>query len=110
MDDLAGKSFGPYRVLEKIGEGGMAVVYKAYQESLGRYVAIKVLRTELARDEEFVARFQREALSVAQLNHPNILQVYDAGVADGVYYMGMGFVEGGSLKELVAQGPMDTEY
>jgi len=86
------------------------VVYKAYQESLGRYAAIKVLRAELARDEEFVARFRREALAVAQFSHPNILQVYDAGMANGVYYMVMGFMDGGSLKDLIAQGPMDTEY
>ncbi len=110
MDDLIGKGFGPYRVLDKIGEGGMAVVYRAYQESLGRYAAIKVLRAELARDEEFVARFRREALAVAQLNHPNILNVYDAGVANGVYYMAMGFVDGGSLKDLIAQGPVEPTY
>ncbi len=110
MDELIGKSFGPYKILDKIGEGGMAVVYKAYQESLGRYAAIKVLRAELARDEEFVARFRREALAVAQLNHPNILHVYDAGVANGVYYMAMGFVDGGSLKDLIAQGPVEPAY
>jgi len=110
MDELIGKSFGPYKVLDKIGEGGMAVVYKAYQESLGRYAAIKVLRAELARDEEFVARFRREALAVAQLNHPNILHVYDAGVANGVYYMAMGFVDGGSLKDLIGQGPVEPAY
>ena len=110
MDELVGKSFGPYKVVDKIGEGGMAVVYKAYQESLGRYAAIKILRSELARDEEFVARFRREALAVAQLNHPNILHVYDAGVANGVYYIAMGFVDGGSLKDLIAQGPLDPAY
>ena len=110
MDELIGKGFGPYKVLDKIGEGGMAVVYRAYQESLGRYAAIKVLRAELARDEEFVARFRREALAVAQLNHPNILHVYDAGVANGVYFMAMGFVDGGSLKDLVAQGPVEPAY
>ena len=110
MDELIGKGFGPYKVLDKIGEGGMAVVYRAYQESLGRYAAIKVLRAELARDEEFVARFRREALAVAQLNHPNILHVYDAGVANGVYFMAMGFVDGGSLKDLIAQGPVEPAY
>jgi len=110
MDDLIGKSFGPYKILDKIGEGGMAIVYKAYQESLGRYAAIKVLRAELARDEEFVSRFRREALAVAQLNHPNILHVYDAGVANGVYYMAMGFVDGGSLKDMIAQGPVEPAY
>ncbi|MBN1137624.1 MAG: protein kinase [Anaerolineae bacterium] len=110
MDELIGKNFGPYKILDKVGEGGMAVVYRAYQESLGRYAAIKVLRADLARDEEFVARFRREALAVAQLNHPNILHVYDAGVAQGVYYIVMGFVEGGSLKDLIAQGSIDPAY
>ena len=110
MDDLIGKSFGAYKVLDRIGEGGMAVVYRAYQESLGRYAAIKVLRSELAHDSEFVTRFRREAQAVAQLNHPNILQVYDAGVANGVYYIAMGFVDGGSLKDLIEQGPLDPQY
>lgn len=109
QDELIGKSFGPYKVLDKIGEGGMAIVYRGYQESLGRYVAIKVLRGELARDEEFVARFRREALAVAQFDHPNILHVYDAGMANGVYYMVMAFVEGGSLKEMIAREPLPVE-
>ncbi len=109
MDDLIGKQFGPYTLTEKIGEGGMAEVYKGYQRSLNRYVAIKVLRGELARDQEFVTRFQREALAVAKLNHPNILHVYDAGVMDGVYYIAMDYVEGGSLKELIQRGPLGIE-
>ena len=110
MDDLVGKNFGPYRVVEKLGEGGMAVVYRAFQESLGRYAAIKMLRSELARDEEFVNRFRREALAAANMDHPNILHVYDAGAAHGMYYIVMGFVDGGSLKDLIAQGPLDPEY
>jgi hypothetical protein len=109
MDGLIGKTLGPYKVLEKIGEGGMAVVYKGYQESLGRHVAIKVLRGELAHDPEFIARFRREALSVAKLSHPNILHVYDAGVVHSVYYIVMDYVEGGSLKDLIAEGPLDVE-
>lgn len=109
MDELIGKSFGPYTIMDKIGEGGMALVYKGYQESLNRYVAIKVLRRELAHDEEFITRFRREALAVAKLNHPNILHVYDAGVAHGVYYIVMDYVEGGSLKDLIAEGPLEME-
>jgi serine/threonine-protein kinase len=108
MDELIGKAFGPYKVLEKIGEGGMGVVYKGYQESLSRYVAIKVLRGELAHDQRFIARFRREALAVAKLSHPNLLHVYDAGVDHNVYYIVMDYVDGGSLKDLIRQGPLET--
>jgi len=109
MDELIGRRVGPYTIAEKVGEGGMAVVYKGYQESLNRYVAIKVLRGELARDQEFVTRFRREALAVAKLSHPNILHVYDAGVVEGVYYIVMDYVEGGSLKDLIQRGPIDPQ-
>jgi len=109
MNDLLGKSFGPYVVTEKISEGGTAVIYRGYQESLNRYVAIKVLRGELAADEEFIARFRQEALAVAKLKHPNILTVYDAGRAHDVYYMVMDYVEGGSLADLIARNPLDLE-
>jgi serine/threonine protein kinase len=110
MDGLIGQTIGPYRIVEKIGEGGMAVVYKGFQESLNRFVAIKVLRSELAQDEQFVTRFRREALAVAELSHPNILHVYDAGVAFGMYYIVMAYVDGGSLKDMIAQGPVEMEY
>lgn len=110
MNNLVGQKFGPYEITAKIGEGGMAVVYKGYQQSLNRYVAIKVLRSELAQDKEFVERFRREALSVADLSHPNILHVYDAGFSDGVYYIVMAFVDGGSLKDMVMRGPLDMDY
>jgi len=110
MDSLIGQQFGPYKITEKLGEGGMAVVYKGYQQSLNRYVAIKVLRQELAQDEEFVARFRREALAVADLDHPNILHVYDAGFVQGMYYIVMAYVDGGSLRDLVGHGPLEPEY
>jgi tRNA A-37 threonylcarbamoyl transferase component Bud32 len=109
MNELIGKAFGPYKVMDKIGEGGMAVVYKGFQESLNRYVAIKVLRTELAQDQEFIDRFRREALAVAKLAHPNILHVYDAGAAHGVYYIVMDYVDAGSLKDLIQLGPVNTD-
>lgn len=108
MDPLIGKMLGPYKIVARLGEGGMAVVYKGYQESLGRYVAIKVLRGELARDPEFISRFRREALSAARLSHPNILPVYDAGMADGAYYIAMDYASG-SLRDLIAQGPLPTD-
>jgi serine/threonine protein kinase len=87
----------------------MAVVYKGYQASLNRYVAIKVLRGNLARDEKLVARFRREALAVAKLSHPNILHVYDTGVAHGVYYIAMDYARGGTLKELLRRGPLPID-
>jgi eukaryotic-like serine/threonine-protein kinase len=109
MEQLVGSTFGPYRILQKVGEGGMGVVYKGYQESLGRYVAVKVLRRELAQDEQFIIRFRQEARAVAKLSHPNVLHVYDAGVVDGVHYIVMDYVEGGSLRDLMRQGPLPLE-
>jgi len=109
MDELLGTTFGPYTIVEKIAEGGMGVVYKAFQESLNRHVAIKVLRRELTGDPQFIARFRREALAVAKLNHPNILAIYDASVTQGWHYIAMEYVDGGSLKDLLAQGPLPVE-
>ena len=109
MDELLGKAFGPYTIVEKIADGGMAMVYKGYQESLNRYVAIKVLRKELTNDQEFIARFRREALAAAKLSHPNILLIYDASVAHGWHYIAMEYVDSGSLKDLLARGPLPIE-
>jgi serine/threonine protein kinase len=109
MDDLVGRTIGPYTLVEPLGQGGMATVYKGYQQSLNRYVAIKVLRGDLARDEKFVARFRREALAVARLSHPSILHVYDAGAADGIYYIVMDYAPGGTLKDLLRRGPLAIE-
>jgi serine/threonine-protein kinase len=106
---LIGTTMGPYTITERIGEGGMAIVYKGFQESLHRYVALKVLRDELARDQQFVARFRQEALAAANLNHPNILHVYDAGAANGKYFISMAYVEGGTLKDLIHQGLIDPQ-
>jgi tRNA A-37 threonylcarbamoyl transferase component Bud32 len=95
---LEGQMLGRYRVLEPLGRGGMARVYRAYHPQLDRYVAIKVLRSDLVEEEEFLARFQREAQAVAALRHPNIVQVYDFDVQDDVYYMVMELLEGDTLK------------
>lgn len=105
--NLIGRRLGSYEVMEELGQGGMAVVYKGYQASLNRYVAIKVLRGDLAGNEEFVSRFRREALAVGRLSHPNILHVYDTGVVDGLYYLVMDYADGGTLKDLIRRGPMD---
>src|SRR5688572_4461131 len=87
--NLVGQTIGRYRILEHLGEGGMAEVYKAYQPSLDRHVAIKVMHAFLARDSDFLGRFEREAKSVAALQHPNIIQVHDFDVHNGMPYMVM---------------------
>ena len=95
---LTGKQLGNYRVLAALGQGGMAKVYKGYQPLLDRYVAIKVLAAHFASDEEFRARFQREAAAIARLRHSNIVQVHDFGVEGQVYYMVMEYIAGDTLK------------
>ncbi len=96
--DLTGKRLGNYRVLGALGQGGMAKVYKGYQPLLDRYVAIKVLAPRFATDEEFRARFQREAAAIGRLRHPNIVQIHDFGVEGPVHYMVMEYIAGDSLK------------
>lgn len=90
-----------YQIIKTIGEGGMANVYLAKDTILDRNVAVKVLRGDLADDEKFVRRFQREALSASKLNHPNIVEMYDVGEDDGRYYIVMEYVQGKTLKSLV---------
>ncbi|MBE2199122.1 MAG: protein kinase [Anaerolinea sp.] len=97
--DLSGTTLGSYRVLTAVGRGGMAVVYKGYQPSLDRYVAIKVMSHVLAGDRTFIERFQREAASVAQLRHQNIVQMYDFDIHEDISYMVMEYIEGKTLKE-----------
>src|SRR5574341_1855101 len=100
MTILEGQTLGKYQIVERLGRGGMAEVFKAYQPSLDRYVAIKVLHAHLAADPDFLTRFQREAKAVARLRHPNIIQVYDFDSEGTSYYMVMEYVEGGrSLKD-----------
>src|SRR2546426_1780780 len=85
---------GGFEILEKIGEGGMGVVYRARQTSLDRIVALKILTPRLASDKNYVESFRREAQAAARLFHPNIIPVYDAGEADGLFYYAMEFVHG----------------
>jgi serine/threonine-protein kinase len=97
---------GRYRVVRKLGTGGMANVYLAEDQELGRRVAIKLLDERHAQDEQFVERFRREAESAAGLSHPNVVSIYDRGEAEGTYYIAMEYLEGKSLKELlVSRGP-----
>jgi serine/threonine protein kinase len=106
MDDLRGKTIGHYQIVEELGRGGMAIVYKAWQPSLERFVALKVLPAYFQHDPEFLARFHREAKSAARLSHPNIVHVYDSGESNGVHYIAMEYVDGGSLQERLAAGPI----
>ena len=99
MAALVGRSLGQFRIVERIGAGGMATVFKAYQPNLDRYVAIKVLPAYHARDPIFVKRFVQEARAVAKLVHPNILQIHDFGEQDNITYIVMEYVEGGTLKD-----------
>ncbi len=98
MANLIGQTIGKYHIVAQLGRGGMAEVYKAYQPGLDRYVALKVMYSHLADDQDFVGRFEREAAAVARLRHPNIVQVYDFDVQDSRYYMVMEFIEGPTLK------------
>ena len=103
-DDLVD---GRYRVESRIGSGGMADVYCAHDEQLGRKIALKVLHRRFAADEEFVERFRREASSAAGLQHPNVVQVFDRGSWDGTYYIAMEFLPGRSLKQIIREeGPL----
>lgn len=99
LNVLVGKSLGQFRIVERIGAGGMAAVFKAYQPTLDRYVAIKVLPAHYAQDPVFVKRFVQEARSVAKLAHPNIVQVHDFGEENNITYIVMEYVDGGTLKD-----------
>ncbi len=96
--DLTGRTFGKYKLYNRLGAGGMARVYKAYQENLDRYVALKVLHSNLAEEDEFIGRFEREAAAVARMRHPNIVQVFDYDTEGDSHYMVMEYIEGPTLK------------
>jgi len=99
--DLTGQHLGKYELLERVGKGGMAYVYKAYQPTIDRFVAVKVLHSHLAEDAEFLERFKREAKGLGSLRHPHIVSVIDFDVHDGWYYMVMDFIEGETLEEVL---------
>jgi eukaryotic-like serine/threonine-protein kinase len=106
-DSLIGTVFdGRYKIVRKLGAGGMANVYLAEDQELGRHVAIKILNDKHANDDQFVERFRREAKNAASLSHPSIVSIYDRGDSEGTYYIAMEFLDGRTLKELiVSQGP-----
>ncbi len=105
MDQLQpGQMLGPYRIINQIGQGGMATVYKAYQPSMDRNVAIKVLPSRLAESQEFIQRFQQEARIIAKLEHPHILPVFDYGESDGITYFVMRYLDAGTLSDKMEKG------
>src|SRR5215210_26794 len=102
---------GRYRIVRKLGSGGMANVYLAEDQELGRRVAIKILNDRHAGDDQFVERFRREAKNAAGLSHPNVVSIYDRGEAEGTYYIAMEYLDGRSLKELIlSRGPLPIGY
>ena len=109
-DPLVGSALGSFEILERIGRGATGTVYKARQQPLGRFVAVKTLHPQLATDAAFVERFYREARTAAKLHHGHIVQVHAVGEADGVHYIAMAYVEGGSLSDsLRDRGPLAPE-
>ncbi len=108
MSFNVGENVGPYRIVEQLGQGGMATVYKAFHAALDRYVALKALHPAFGEDPNFQARFQREARLVAKLEHPHIVPVYDYAEHEGRPYLVMKFIEGDTLKPRLAKGPLNS--
>lgn len=106
MSFSPGATIGPYRIIEQLGQGGMATVYKAYHASLDRYVAIKVLHPAFKEDQNFLSRFEREARVVAKLEHQNIVPIYDYAEHEGQPYLVMKYIEGETLKARMQRGPL----
>src|SRR5881396_3486275 len=109
MPLVSGTRLGPYEIAEPLGAGGMGEVYRATDTRLGRSVALKILPSDWAQDSERKLRFEREARTVAGLNHPHICALYDVGSQDGIDFLVMEYLEGETLAELLARGPLPVE-